>query len=170
MSKYCCGCGYELPETAGEETVQDAPVKSKRKMSLSQKIGLVVGVVLVANAPTLYHKTFPQKPAFDKVLLSMASELNKNLPMAIDSGTRLDNVVALPNKTVLYNYTLVNLERVNIDTLEAKKILEPQIVNSNKTNPDMKYFRDNDVIMKYSYKDKEGYYVCSIVVMPEQYK
>ncbi|MDR2058016.1 MAG: hypothetical protein LBP83_07025 [Dysgonamonadaceae bacterium] len=169
-SKYCSSCGYELPKKVEKITVPVSPTKSKRKLTTAQMIGMVVGIVLAASASTLTQKLFFKKPSIDKALMEMASEFNKNLPVMVDSITRCDNVAAIFGKTVLYNYTVIGLETVMLDTLVMKQVLEPQILNTAKTNPDMKYFRENDVTMKYCYKDESGNYLFSIVITPTQYK
>jgi hypothetical protein len=87
----------------------------------------------------------------------------------VDQDTRLDNAVALPGNVFQYNYTLVNLEKseVNIDTV--KKYIEPGIINNVKTSPDLKAYRDNKVTMAYYYKDKNGVFVLKISVTPDMY-
>jgi len=168
-SKYCSNCGYELPKIEHENSIT-APVKPKRK-PMAQIIGMVVGAVLAASLSTaVVNKVFFNKPTIDKVLIKMAGEMNKTLPMMLDSDTRLDNVMALPNKTVMYSYTLVNGENGMIDTIALKNYLEPNIINTIKTDPGMKYFRENSITQQYRYKDKNGNYLFSIVATPEQYK
>jgi hypothetical protein len=54
--------------------------------------------------------------------------------------------------------------------LTGKKNIESLIINTVKTNPDMAFFREKEVTMKYYYKDKNGNYLFSITVVPEQYK
>ena len=137
---------------------------------MAQIIGIVVGVVVAGSIPNLTHKFSSQKLNIDKVLVKLSSEMNENLPIMVDGITRLDNVTALPNKAIQYSYTLVNMEKSEIDTLEMKKYLEQQIINISTTNPDLKYFRDNNIIMKYYYKDAYGKYLFTIVFNPELYK
>jgi hypothetical protein len=170
-SKYCCNCGCELPKTLAEITAPAPPVKSRRKLTMTQITGIVVGIVLAASVSILAQKDFLKEPLVDKVLMEMASEINKSLPVMIDSITRCDNLLALPDKTISYNCTiLTDFETVMLDTLVAKQVLEPRILNTIKTYPDTKYFRDNDVTMKYCYKDESGNYLFSIVITPTQYK
>lgn len=111
-----------------------------------------------------------RKPAFDKVLMITASELNKSCPIMIDNATRLDNAIALPDNIFQYNYTLIDMSKdsVNIDELQA--YLKPTIANFVKTNPDMQTMRDNKVQVNYYYKDKAGVYLFTISVKPEQYE
>ncbi|MGE0090387.1 MAG: hypothetical protein AB7S50_13030 [Bacteroidales bacterium] len=110
------------------------------------------------------------KPAIEKALVEVANTINKNCPMMIDSETRLDNAVALPNNVFQYNYTLINMvkESTNID--EMRQYLEPNIINFVKTQPDMKTMRDNKTTVNYSYKDKKGVFLLTISVTPNQYE
>jgi hypothetical protein len=75
----------------------------------------------------------------------------------------------MPNNIVQYNYTLVNLDKyeVNIDTVI--KYIKPGLINNVKTNPDLKAYRDNKVTMAYNYKDKNGVFVLKINVTPDLY-
>jgi hypothetical protein len=108
-------------------------------------------------------------PSFDKAMMEAASELNKTCPIMVDQDTRLDNALALPDNIFQYNYTLVNLEKseVNVDTV--KKYVEPGLINNVKTNPDLKVYRDNKVTMAYNYRDKNGVFVLKINVTPDLY-
>lgn len=111
-----------------------------------------------------------RKPAFDKALMETASEINKSCPIMIDNATRLDNAVALPNDVFQYNYTLVSMTKDSVNIDELKAYLEPAITNFVKTNPDMQTMRDNKVTVNYYYKDREGVYLFTISVKPEQYE
>jgi len=46
-SKYCRGCGYELPKVAVENEIITMPVKSSKKVSLGLTIGLAIGGLLI---------------------------------------------------------------------------------------------------------------------------
>jgi len=169
ISKYCSSCGYELPKVTSEQVVSDIPAKkAKRKYTKSQIVGIIVGTVVAAIVSVLVQQWL--SPTIDKVMMKTASELNKTCPIMLDADTRLDNVLALPNKTFSYNYTLVNYEKEMVDTIALKNYLMPNIINNIKTNPEMKFVRDAGVIMKYYYKDKNGNYLLSIIATPEQYK
>lgn len=88
----------------------------------------------------------------------------------VDQFTRLDNSVALPDNSFQYNYTLVEVtkDEVIIDTV--KKYIEPNILNTVKTNPDLKFFRDNKTTLIYNYKDMNGEFVHKFSVTPEMYQ
>jgi len=111
-----------------------------------------------------------RKPAFDKNLMEIASELNKTCPLMVDSLTRLDNAVALPDRVFQYNYSLISGSKEYIDTEGLKAFLSPRIANDVKTNPGMKFVRDNKVTVNYSYKDLNGEFLFLITVKPEDYQ
>ncbi len=139
-------------------------------MDKKKVIGAIVGVAAFFIAYFVAQQLFFKPPTFDKQMMKTASEINKSCPIMVDAETRLDNTVALPNKTIQYNYTLVNIEKGDIDISEFENYLQPVILNIIKTSPDLKYFRDNDVTMAYNYKDKNGEYLLKLTFKPEDYK
>jgi hypothetical protein len=46
-SKYCRGCGYELPKVVAEKTVTAPLVKSARKISVGLTVGLTIAGVFI---------------------------------------------------------------------------------------------------------------------------
>ena len=110
-----------------------------------------------------------EKPTFDKVMIEYANEINKTCPSKVDEDIRLDNTMALPNNKFKYNYTLINLEKQNIDSNEIKDLLEPTLINNIKSSPDFKIFRDNKTTLTFNFKDKNGQYVLEINVTPKNY-
>lgn len=139
--------------------------QNKRKIT----IGTVVGIITFGLAYFGVQQVFFKEATFDKAMMEAASELNKTCPIMVDQHTRLDNAAALPNNIFQYNYTLINLNKseVNIDTV--KKYIEPGLINNVKTNPDLKVYRDNKVTMAYNYRDKNGIFVLKINVTPDLY-
>lgn len=109
-------------------------------------------------------------PSIENRLTKMASEMNKICPTMIDSETRLDNATALPPKTMQYNYSLINLVSDSLDVSLLRDYLAPIILNKVKTNPDMRFFRDNEVTMAFNYQDRDGHFLMKISITPDQYK
>lgn len=100
----------------------------------------------------------------DKVLSKIASRINEDLPMMVDSETELVNVAAGP-ATVIYNYRLVNLSSGGID---AKKLpdfisdLRNEITAEVCTNPDTRdTFLQKGVELTYAYHLKDGKEIAS---------
>jgi hypothetical protein len=113
---------------------------------------------------------FFKNPTLDKAMMEMASEINKSCPFMVDEETRLDNTIALPNNIFQYNYTLINVEKKSIDIDNVKKYLEPVIIKSLKTSPQMKEMRENKTTVNYFYRDKAGVFLFIISITPNKYQ
>lgn len=118
---------------------------------------------------TLVQKTLFPNPSIDGQLMTVASEFNKHCPFMADAETRVDNAVAGPNHTIIYNYTLVNLKVADLDTNLFRENIIPNIVSNARTSPEMKDFRKHRVTMMYNYRDKNGAFVYKATVTPEMY-
>ena len=138
------------------------------KSGNKKTISIVIGVAFAILAFFAVQQFF-KSPTLNKELVKLASDMNRTLPMMVDSETRLDNTTAYPNNTFQYSYTLINYDKESIDVIELKRTLEPHIVNQLKSSPQMQWERDNKVTLDYYYKDKNGIHLFTITVKPEQY-
>ena len=169
ISKYCSQCGYELPKNEPikmEEPKKNSKPEKNKKQILSLLIGVLAFGISFFGVKTLFHNSL----SFDKAMMTIASDINESCPIMIDNVTRLDNTIALPDNVFQYNYTLVDLEKNEINIDELREYIEPNVINNVKTNPDMKEFKDNKVTMAYNYKDKNGVFVLKINVTPDLYE
>jgi hypothetical protein len=172
-SKYCSQCGHEIP--AFEYKIPDNPVENqlvtiKNNPNRKKVIRAIVSVLaFFLSYYAVQHFVFAA-PSIDKALMQTASELNKTCPIMVDKYTRLDNAVALPDKTFQYNYTILGTDalKINLDTLKNR--IEPGIINNVKTNPEMKSFRDDKVTLVYNYYYKEHVFAFKIPVTPDMYQ
>jgi|SRR5690554_4396715 len=135
------------------------------KKTINTIIGLTVGLIVVF----LIKQFVFAPPSYDKVMMQAASELNKNCPIMVDGMTRLDNAVALPNRILQYNYTLINWIKDSVDINAFKDHMQPMILNNVKTNPDLKMYRDNRTTLDYNYKDMNGVFIVKISIKPIDY-
>ncbi|WP_445711835.1 zinc ribbon domain-containing protein [Flavobacterium sp.] len=169
-SKYCSVCGYKISTITNnkevEETKVEKPKKGKRKLDLKTILGFVLGFFAM-----FYLTQYFFKPSMniDTEIENSVNELNENCPMRVDDYMTLDSVVALPNRTIQYNYSLVDIEKseVNLDTV--KKYVFSAVLANIKTNPDMKVLIDNKLTFNHYYKDKKGAFVTKYVVTPKMY-
>ena len=167
ISRYCSECGFELPK---DKVTENIPVEKSKNKGKNKILPIIVGIIAFGISYFTVQKLFNNPQSFDKAMMEAASEINENCPIMIDNDTRLDNTVAMPNNIFQYNYTLVNLEKNEINIEELRSFIEPNVVNNVKTNPEMKAYKDNKVTMSYFYKDKKGEYLLEINVTPEQYE
>ena len=106
---------------------------------------------------------------FDDVLRIAAEKTNERCPMMVDKNTRMDNVAALSNKTVLYNYTLINnlVDDFTDEYLENE--FGPILIDQVRTNPLLSSWRENNVTFLYHYRDKNGVSIKQYTIKPEMY-
>ena len=170
-SKYCSGCGYELPRIKTENLTEVLQQKTTENKDKRKKIfGTAIGIIVFGLSYFAVQQIFFKTPSYDKVMMEMASNFNRTCPIMVDAETRLDNTIALPGNIFQYNYTLVNTDKANVDTVGMKNYLERSITNVVKTNPQMKFQRDHKTTLNYYYKDKNGVYLFIISVTPDKYK
>lgn len=115
-------------------------------------IFIVVFVVAFFGTKYMIPKIIPNYE-----LGKVAAEMNKKGPVMIDAQTRLDNSSA-SGDTLFYNYTLVSVtaEDPGFNSIEAKEFVKAGAQKNLDTNPNMIYFREKKIILKYLYKDKSG--------------
>ncbi len=169
-ARYCSACGFELPVRTNtmEETVfEQRPVKQKVN---TKTLVTIVGIIAFALAYMAVQHFFFSSTSIDNGMMKIASEINKSCPIMVDAETRLDNTTGMTNKIFQYNYSLVNMEKATVDTMALRNYLEPVIINLIKTNPQMKYQRDNEWTLNYNYKDKNGVYLFMLSITPDKYK
>lgn len=161
---------HELPIQKVEVKIEQ-PVKqySAKKWDKKQLIGITAGVLAFFLSYYGVQQIFFKLPSIDQQMMEMASELNKSCPIMVDQETRLDNCVALPNNMFQYNYSLVTLKKEYFDFQFFEENIKPVIINTVKTNPQLKPFRDNNVTLIYYYKDVDGAFLTKFEVTPELY-
>lgn len=140
--------------------------EKKNRTPLWTLLGLIFGATV--TIVLLNYSSFTQ-PSFDKMMVKISNDMNKNCPYMVDKETRLDNTIAVGN-TIAYNYTLINMGINDIDLASIKNYMEQTLVNNTKTNPDMKVFRENNATIDYNYKDKDGVFLFKVQVTPDKYK
>ncbi len=167
VNKYCSVCGYKIENTENSVKIetQDKVIR-KRKFDFKTIIGFVFGFFAM-----FYLTQYLFKPSIniDKEIVNSINEINKNCPLRVDEYMFLDNVVALPNKTIQYNYSLVDIEKAEVNLDTVKKYVFSAVLANIKTNPDMEILRDNQIAFNQYYKDKNGNFVTKYLVTPEMY-
>lgn len=138
-----------------------------KKQTVIFSISLVVSLI---GFKFLFANLWNKNPSFEDILQLTASEINRHCPQTVDKDTRLDNVAILPEKRFQYNYTIIAYTASEIDIPMLEKNQYPVILNSIKSSPDMKLFRDHEVTLIYSYRDRLGNYIFSMEFKPSDYK
>ena len=138
-----------------------------KKKSIGMRI-LIGIIILFAITQTL--KFFLKEPTvnINDELVKTANEINKHVPIVIDSLTTFDNVNALKGNVLQYNYT-IKADKLNIDTMEVMKIAKEGLLELLKKNPKTVYFKQNNIEIQARYTDKNGEQICTAVVLPSEY-
>lgn len=106
----------------------------------------------------------------NRQLNEMASNLNGSTPVMLDRFTRFDSASVTKDNEFCYYYTILNT--TNADSLfnELKQTISENIRSQVASSPDLRIFRDNDVTLRYFYRDSLQNVVHDITITPAQYK
>lgn len=165
IAKYCSGCGFALPKTEIVKT--EVPIaQSGNSTALKQGkwLPLIVGAMAFVVCFFAAQWLFTDSVSFAKTLEATALEISKNCPLMVDEGTRLDSAEALEGNALQYNYTLVGLEKEDMDIEAMKTYMKPILARNYKSNPEMVLFRKNHTKLTYAYRDSRGIPVFKIDV------
>ncbi|MDP4193842.1 MAG: hypothetical protein Q8940_02255 [Bacteroidota bacterium] len=146
---------------------------SKGKSSISKYFTIFCVVVGSSLGPYLFKYSdnlFGGNNKVDPEVMQLASSMNKSLPIMVDAVTRLDNVMPLPGKKIIYNYTLVSFSRKDFDTTLAQSQIRPRVINLYKISPDFKPFRDYGMNVICTYRYMDGTYAMQMKINAEDYK
>ena len=106
--------------------------------------------------------------SIESQLMTMASDLNKNLPMEVDSYTTLSGTTVVGENEFMYVYKvkLGFFDDYNISQSEWLSNQTKNTTNIYCTNEDMKWFKDNNVTVTWSYDFTDGTYIDQVSVSP----
>ncbi|MBW1658140.1 hypothetical protein [Flavobacterium quisquiliarum] len=130
---------------------------------------VVIGIALVV---AVYFQFFLTEEAEETntEITELVTKYNKNCPLTIQEGIRLDSVSLTEERTVQYNLTLMNVVQETAETDVIKEEIEKSLLSTAKSNPGLQVFRDNDYTLNYSYSDKKKVFLFAIKILPDQYK
>lgn len=141
--------------------------ESRRK----QNILLLVVIGMAIALAVFFQFYLSESTAEVKTeIVELVGKYNKNCPLAIQEGIRLDSV-SLPERGVVqYNLTLLNVEKEAAELDVIQEEIEKSLLSTAKANPGLQVFRDNDFSLNYSYYDKKKAFLFNIRILPDQYK
>src|SRR6266481_662331 len=126
--------------------------------------GLAIPNFMAARSQAIKNKQYQMSP--EGQVRAIADQINKQGKKMVDEATRLEGVEALPNKTLLYNYSLITKTSSEIPPDALNRIVRPNVVKAYRTHPDMKMLRDNGITLTYRYRDKTGHLIGDFSVGP----
>lgn len=143
--------------------------KSKRGKVLTIIVSIILLALAVLIGKSIITNVFNTSDEnIQAQLLKMTNEINKRCPFMMDSETRLDKTGTY-RKSIYYYCTLINYSIGEVDVKYLIYKVKPALLNRIKTNPDMKFMRDNKVTFIYNYRDKSGIHIVSFKFTPQDY-
>lgn len=103
-------------------------------------------------------------------ITELVAKYNKNCPLTIQEGIRLESVGLHEERTVQYNLTLLNVVKETAEVNVIKTEIEKSLISTAKVNQGLQVFRDNDYTLIYSYGDKNKTFLFNVKILPDQYK
>ena len=142
--------------------------QSKRKQNIRLLFIIVIAVVLVASFQLYIYKS---AGIVNTEIVELVGKYNKNCPLIIQEGIRLDSVsLHEEDRVVQYNLTLLNVEKETAEINVIHKEIEKSLISTAKANTGLKVFRDNDFALVYNYNDKKKVFLFKVTIMPDLYK
>ena len=137
----------------------------KKRILIRQVIKIVIVIALLFLAQ---HFFFKNKMIGDEIT-PLVANYNKACPIMISNDIRMESVNSLPENTVQYDFTLVRVQKENIDVKALNASVAKEILSNSKTNPSLQAFRDNNSTVVYVYRDINQKMLFKIVLTPELY-
>jgi hypothetical protein len=105
--------------------------------------------------------TKAEQSAIENLLIETSKKLNKNLPLMVDTDTRLDVTLAL-GMQIHYKYTLVNTATKDMDVAVFRKKMEEHMIRTHRADKGAVTLLKAGVEYVFIYVDKNGVSVASI--------
>lgn len=141
--------------------------ESKRKQNIWLLITIGIALILVGFTQFYFYQNVDE---VNSEITELVEKYNKNCPLIIQEGIRLDSVGLHKEKIAQYNLTLLNVEKETAEVDLIKSEIEKSLLSTAKSNPGLKVFRDNDYTLVYSYNDKKKTFLFQVTIAPDQYK
>ena len=129
----------------------------------------VVILFVVVIVIILVFETRNDGTSLDQNMTKVAGEINRGCPVMIDSVTRFDNTAALTNNVFQFNFTILNADKHDYDTMALQELVKKTALNSLKTDPKYRIFRDNSTKLRFTYHDKNAVYLCNVILDSDEY-
>lgn len=97
----------------------------------------------------------------------LTSKFNKSLPIMVDKGTRLDNVIVY-KKEMIYSYSMTNKYAYKLKSTEFIRLMRNKIKEGICTNPRVAPILKNGSRIVYAYKGKEGAHIGQFAIYPSE--
>lgn len=111
-----------------------------------------------------------KEKALHQKLEQMAASLNESSPIMLDQFTRFEGASVSSDNIFRYNYTVMHTSNPDSLVEAGLMMLRNKIKEEFASHPDLRIFKENDVVIEYIYKDENGRTVSTLQINPEDYQ
>ena len=110
------------------------------------------------------------KKAIHKTLTETALNLNESTPVMLDNYTRFDYASVTDENIFQYNYTVLNTHNPDSLIKDVEVSLIDNIRQQFNTNPQLLFFKENNVSIEYVYSNENRHVIRRIQIDSSNYK
>ncbi len=111
-----------------------------------------------------------QDRSLNKKLNEMALNLNESAPVMLDQYTRFEEATVSSENVFTYRYTVLNTSKPDSLIDGATQQLKDNIKAEFATNPELRIFKENNIIIEYVYNDINNHTIRVLRIDPQDYK
>ncbi|WP_343615446.1 hypothetical protein [Flavobacterium sp.] len=143
----------------------------EKESKLKRNIWLFVAIAIALALVTFFQFYLSENTQHERTeITQLVDKYNKNCPLLIQEGIRLDSVNLPEERAVQYNLTLVKVEKETAEIAVIRDEIKKSILSTAKANPGLQVFRENDYTLIYSYYDNKKKFLFKVNVLPDQYQ
>lgn len=143
----------------------------EKESKLKRNIWLFVAIAIALALVTFFQFYLSENTQHEHIeITQLVDKYNKNCPLLIQEGIRLDSVNLPEERAVQYNLTLVKVEKETAEIAVIRDEIKKSILSTAKANPGLQVFRENDYTLIYSYYDNKKKFLFKVNVLPDQYQ
>jgi len=131
-------------------------------------LGIFAALMLIGIFAFKFFFTDPDEK-INREIAEGVKLINKSAPVIIDSLYRLDFAAALPERILQFNYTVLKIEKSEIDTAYLISTAKKLMIENLKSNPKAALFREYGIRIQSIYKDESGDRICMVEIMHDEY-
>ncbi|MEA1914718.1 MAG: hypothetical protein U9N30_05305 [Campylobacterota bacterium] len=122
-------------------------------------------ITLLAQVLLLAQESKQNMFQTESFLTQTTIQINKVLPLTVNSDTRLDKVWA-KEKNLFYSYTLLQYSKANVKAKELNGALKMQAIHEICTDPSIRIYVQNGVTINHIYSDQDAKRITEFKVLP----
>ncbi|MDY9918356.1 hypothetical protein SAMN05216365_13627 [Porphyromonadaceae bacterium NLAE-zl-C104] len=130
----------------------------------------LIVILSIVSLPLWLLQCTSNERALNKKLQEMATNLNESVPIMLDQYTRFEGASVTSDNKFRYQYTVLNTPNPDSLVENGLQSLKENIEKEFFSNPDLRIFKENNVVIEYVYNDENGRTIRSLQITPPDYQ